>query len=362
MTSESWLDSVKSCLREVDESGRLFPNGKRIEVVFTIEAANLLLLRTEGPGDINEATLPETGLSVPIIQPQKLMAVVRRRTLQILRAHRDAGADLSKYIEQAADLGFVKAKTHLEKGWNCTIQPPLADKGGGEKLTDIGMDGYCPACAIFGAALTQAQFSVASGNMSIGIKTRVHFDPAFATARMIQPETHNKVTEGHISTTGGALFSEIHVMPGTIFIGRVVLNDVTEPELLATLYSLATIEEIGGRSGVYGTIRVRLLGVRCGNHSVSTALELADEIAGQGITKPSEIINHLKKKLQELGFTPLSNEDIIGRVDPSDPDGAIKDLWESSISYIKQLYKLITEELRGGGKQQQRRGKGSKSG
>lgn len=361
MTSESWLDSVKSCLREVDEPGRLFPNGKRIEVVFTVEATNLLLLRTEGPGDINEATLPETGISVPIIQPQKLMAVVRRRMLQILRAHRDAGADLSKYIKEAADLGFEKAKIHLEKGWNCTIQPPLAERGGGERLTDIGMDGYCPSCTIFGAALTQAQFSAASGNMSIGIKSRVHFDPAFAIARMIQPETHNKVTEGHISTTGGALFSEIHVMPGTIFIGRVVLHDVTEPELLATLYSLATIEEIGGRSGVYGTIRVRLLGVRCGNHSVSTALELADEIAGQGIAKPSEIINHLEKKLQDLGFTLLGNEDDTGRVDPSDPEGVIKDLWESSISYVKQLHKLITE-MRSGGQQQGRRGRGSRAG
>lgn len=345
--SNSWLEIVRPCLREIGGSGRLFPNGKRVEVIFTVKAANMLLLRTEGPGDINEATLPETGVSVPVIQPQKLMAVVRRRLLQALRMYRDSGADLKPYIEQAQKLGFRKAEEHLESGWNCTIQPPLALSG--EKSTDIGMDGYCPACTIFGAALTEAQYSKAGGTMSVGIKTRVHFDPAFATSRKVQPETHNKVTEGTISTTGGALFNEIHVMPGTVFVGRVVIHDVTQPELLAVLYSLITTEEIGGRSGVYGTVKIELLGIRCGNYSATTALELADEIASTKSERPSEIIEHLKKKLGELGFKELSNKDVLGTVDPEDKEGVFKDLWESSIDYVKQMDELVGS-LKTGGK------------
>lgn len=337
--SLKWFESVKPCLRRIGEKGRLFPNGKRIEVVFTAKAANLLLLRTEGPGDINEAILPETGVSVPVIQPQKLMAVVRRRFLQALRMYRDSGANLRSFIEKAKELGFKKAKEQLENGWNCTIQPPLAQSG--KKSTDIGMDGYCPACTIFGAALTEAQYSKAGGTMSVGIKTRVHFDPAFATTRKVQPETHNKVTEGTISTTGGALFNEIHVMPGTVFIGRVVLHDVTEPELLAVFYSLITTEEIGGRSGIYGTVKIELHGIRCGAYSATTALELADELAGK--EKPSEIIKALGEKLKALEFKPISNSDILSMVNPAYKDGVFNQLWKSSIDYVEQMDKLISE-------------------
>ena len=342
----SWLESLRPCLREIGEAGRVFPNGKRIEVVFTIKAANLLLLRTEGPGDINEATLPESGISVPVIQPQKLMAVTRRRLLQLLRMYRDAGVDLKPFIEAASRLGFQKAEEHLANGWNCTIQPPLAQRGGG--TTDIGMDGYCPACTIFGAALTEAQYSKAGGTMSVGVKTRVHFDPAFATARSVQPETHNKVTEGVISTTGGALYNEIHVMPGTVFVGRAVLHDVTEPELLAVLYSLATLEEIGGRSGVYGTIEVELKGIRCGNYSITTALDLADEIALAGKEKPSEIGKMLEEKLATLGMETITNDEVTSSVDPSDRDGTFRRLWESSIDFVEQLDAFIVALSRGG--------------
>ena len=338
MSLESILDEVKPCLRSIGEKGRIFPNGKKIEVVFTVKAANMLLLRTEGPGDINEATLPESGISVPVIQPQKLMATVRRRMLQALRLYRDSGADLKSYMEKANELGFKKAKEQLKSGWNCTIQPPLADKK--EKSTDTGMDGYCPACTIFGVALTDAQYSKAS-KMSVGIKTRVHFDPAFATSRQVQPETHNKVTEGLISTTGGALFSDIHVMPGTVFIGRVTLYDITEPELLAVLYSLVTTEEIGGRSGVYGTVKIELLGIRCGAYSVATALDLADKIAGENLKKPSEITSKLNEIITQMGFTQINNNDIYSKVNPEEKNGVFKELWDSSIDLAEQMDKLV---------------------
>jgi len=339
VSSIEWIEAVKPCLREIGEEGRVFPKGKRVEVVFTVKAGNFLLLRTEGPGDINEATLPESGIDVPVIQPQKLMAVVRRRLLQALRAYRDSGADLREFIEKAKKLGFKKAEEHLAKGWNCTIQPPLAQSG--EKMTDVGMDGYCPACTIFGAALTEAQYKEAGGEMSIGIKTRVHFDPAFATTRKILPETHNKVSEGTLSTTGGALYTDIHVMPGTVFIGRVTMHDLTLPELLAVLYSLATIEEIGGRAGVYGTVKVNLLGIRCGDLSVTSALDLADKLAKEGAEKPSVIEEKLEDFLKKQGFKPISNSDVLSLVKVDDKEGVFKELWRSSIDYVEQMHNWV---------------------
>jgi len=351
VSQPEWISSVKPCLRGVGEKGRLFPNGKRVEVVFAVKAVNFLLLRTEGPGDINEATLPKSGISVPVIQPQKIMAVVRRRMLQLLRQYRDSGADLRPFILKAKEMGFRKAEEHLTNGWECTIQPPLAS--GGEKATDLGIDGYCPACTIFGAALTQNQYEEAGGTMSIGLKSRVHFDPAFATTRAIQPETHNKVSEGYASTTGGALFSDVHVMPGTVFMGRVVLHDVTLPELLAVLYSLATTEEIGGRSSIFGGIRMELLGIRCGNYSKTTALELAEEYAGRNVWDLEGVL----KRLNELGFSKLSNEDVTRAVNPIEKDGIFKELWQSSIDYVEQMHGLI-QSMRGEGQ----RGKGRRGG
>ncbi|HEU97923.1 MAG TPA: type I-D CRISPR-associated protein Cas7/Csc2 [Fervidicoccus fontis] len=337
-TDFQW-DILEEYLRKIDEPRRIYPNGKKIEVVFTIKALNMLLLRTEGPGDINEVTLPESKLSVPVIQPQKLMAVVRRRMLHLLRLHRDYGTDLKPYIEKASELGFTKASEHLKSGWNCSIQPPLAE--GGEKATDIGMDGYCPACTIFGVALTSKEWSKISNTMSLGLKTRVHFDPAFAVSRKVQPETHNKVTEGIMSSTGGALFTEIHVLPGTTFVGRVVLHDLTKPELLTTLYSLITSEEIGGRAGIYGTIKIELLGMKGGFYSITSSLDLADEIAKNGKEMPSEVSFYLSNRLKELGFVPLSNQDIIKLVDPKNDKDTFTELWRSSIEFVRQLHDNI---------------------
>jgi CRISPR type I-D-associated protein Csc2 len=342
---KDWLEkkNLKPFLRALEDKQRIFPNGKKIEVVFVIQALNLLLLRTEGAGDINEASLPESGMSVPVIQPQKLMSVTRRRLLQVLRMYRDSCEDsLKEYIDKAKKLSFKKAEEHENNGWNCTIQPPLASKG--EKATDLGMDGYCPACTIFGVTLTSAQLKelkTPRGDISLGLKTRVHFDPAFATSRMIQPETHNKVLEGNIATTGGSLFTEIHVMPGTIFIGRAVMHDLTWPELLAVLYTLSTIEEIGGRAGVYGTIKVELLGIRGGTYTLSSSLELADEVVKSGYKKPTEIVQFIRSKLKELGFHDLSNNEVLGMIDLRCDNGTFKHLWASSLAYVKQVVDLV---------------------
>jgi CRISPR type I-D-associated protein Csc2 len=341
---KNWLEkkNLEPFLRVLEDKQRIFPNGKKIEVVFVIQALNLLLLRTEGPGDINEASLPESGMSVPVIQPQKLMSVTRRRLLQVLRMYRDScGDSLKEYINKAKELGFTKAEEHENNGWNCTIQPPLAQAG--EKATDLGMDGYCPACTIFGVALTSAQLKALSGDMSLGLKTRVHFDPAFATSRMIQPETHNKVLEGNIATTGGSLFTEIHVMPGTIFIGRAVMHDLTWTELLAVLYTLSTIEEIGGRAGVYGTIKVELLGIRGGTYTLLSSLELADEVVKSGYKKPTEIVQFIRSKLRESGFYDLSNNEVLGMIDLQCDNGTFKHLWASSLAYVDQVVKLVNK-------------------
>lgn len=340
--SLEWIESVRPCLRKVGEEDRIYPKAKRVEVVFLVEAANFLLLRTEGPGFINAVTLPETGIEVPVILPEKLQAVTRRKMLHLLREYRDnAPEKVKEFVEKAEALGFTKAKEHSEKGWNCTIQPPIAPSG--EKATDLGMDGYCPACALFGAALTGDNVKVIDRQLSIGIKSRVHFDPAFATKRAIVPATHNKVTEGLISSTGQALYNEVHVEPGTVFVGRVVLTEVTEPELLAFLYTLAQVEEIGGRSAIYGTIRIHIVGVRCGKHSATTALSLAEELAKAGKSNVNDALEYLKGILNNKGFSLTTTEEILGNLENTEPEGLFYQLWKSTIDYDEKWVNWVKE-------------------
>jgi len=336
-----WLTSIKPCLVDT-KSSRIYPNGRRVEVVFVVKTANYILPRTEGQGDINEAELPESKITVPVIQPQKLQGVVRRKLLEILRDYRDSGADLTEYIEKASKLGFVKANEHKKEGWNCTIQPPLASSG--EKATDLGMDGYCPACTLFGVALVSSQWSKLSRNMSEGVRSRVRFDPAFAVARRVTAETHIKVGDGMLTTTGGSLFTEVHVEPGTLFVGRLVLVDVTEAELLATLHSLITVEEIGGRSSVYGTVRTELIGIRCGKYSATTALELADNMAQKfkPDTKLSQLVSELREEVRKMGFKNITNAHVLNLVGEVNKDNKVlKALWDSSMDFIEKSAKHV---------------------
>jgi len=90
------IEGLRSWLRSRGERDRVFAKGKKIEVVFLVEAVNFALFRTEGVGDITLVRLPGTDLEVPVIMPQKLQAVARRKMLELLRAYRDANPNKLK--------------------------------------------------------------------------------------------------------------------------------------------------------------------------------------------------------------------------------------------------------------------------
>ncbi len=363
MLSEDINRSLSRCLRSRNED-RIHPRTPgRIEVVFLVEATNYLLLRTEGAGYETTETLPESGKQVPVIMPQKLHAVMRRRLLQHLREYRNKKPEvIMNYVRKASNLGFKKAKAFMEewkklekeygkewykkpeladKIWNCTIQPPLAE--GGEKSTDLGMDGFCPHCTIFGGAYTQNEIEILGQKkkkVSLGEHSRVHPDPAFALRPGILTATHNKVTEGFLSITGGALYDEVHVLPGTIFIGRLEIAEPTFNELLAILYSLVSVTEIGGRANIYGTVRMYLLGIRCGRRGATTALWLADELVENGKQSKKDAISELQSKLKELGFKQISNEMVIQAVE-NNYDSFFDELWKDALVYSEQVVNWI---------------------
>jgi len=345
----SWLDSLKPCLKDIN-SKRIYSNGRRIEVIYTVKATNFSVLRNNDVADINVSRLIESGLEVPVIMPQKLEGVMRRRMLQIIRDYRDSGADLKRFIEKAAKFQFTKAIEHLENGWECTIQPSLSEKN--EKVTDLGMDGYCPVCTLFGVALVEGLWKVLY-RTSVGIKKRIRFDPAFAVFARYTPLTHIKVSDGSIRITGGSLFTETHVEPGTMFVGRLEIADVTEPELLSLLYTLATTQEIGGGSALYGTIRINLIGIRCGKYGITTAYDLADTLAMKfkGLKDlptytalEAELWNELERLNSEVNarFIRISNRDVLQAVGEIDKNNEVMEkLWESALSFVEEAVEHV---------------------
>jgi CRISPR type I-D-associated protein Csc2 len=358
-------------LRGVNEKGRVFPKNKKVEIVFVVEAVNAILPRTEGVEDITLFKLPGTEYEVPTILPEKLQAVSRRRMLAYLRNHASSNSESLKSIfEQLSNLfvftsknkkvvvRFAKAVKYKDNPaeWNCFIQPPGGDV---TKATDVGMDGFCPACALFGTVITNVnlEFSDEKANKnlfgeSVGVKSRVEFDPAFAISDRsvsVADLTHNKVSDG-VSWTGQSLFTEYHVVPGTVFVGKVTLEDVTEPELKAFLAVLSTIDRLGGRERVFGGVRVHIVGVKGGHYETVSALELARELAkkyGDSLPPVEQVVKDLEEMLEGKGFTSVDTEKFKKLVGESK---LWDELWESTLEYDRQVVERILLIVKGEGK------------
>ena len=354
------LSSLGEWLRKPDEPDRVYTKNKKIEVVFLVEAVNAILPRTEGVEDITLIKLPGTEYEVPVILPEKLQAVARRRMLANLRRFRDkAPGRLKEHLESLVaiykvkvknkeqEVSFIKAKEVVKdnKEWNCFIQPPGGDI---KKATDIGMDGFCPACVLFGTTITNDVLEIYDQSSkknvfgeSVGVKSRVEFDPAFAfldQEKSVAEYTHNKVSDG-VSWTGQSLYEEKHVVPGTVFIGKVALEDVTETELKAFLATLASIDRLGGRERVFGGVRIHLLGIKGGSHEIVSALELSKELArklGDREYPPdvNEIEKLVKPILQSKGFEEINSDDFRKLLDDMN---LWDNLWRDTVEYDRQI-------------------------
>ena len=343
-------------LRNVDEPDRVFTKNKKVEVVFLVEAVNAILSRTEGVEDITLIKIPGTDYEVPAILPEKLQAVARRNMLSYLRSHYEREKkEIDSYLQKLSVVfnkseektggrrakgegedvvGYVKASAFLKSGgWNCFVQPPSGEG------TDVGMDGFCPACALFGTVLDNTKVS-GIGNISVGLKSRVEFDPAIAVSDRkvsVIPLTHNKVSDG-VSWTGQSLFTEYHVAPGTIFVGKATLEDVTAAELNAFLATLLTITRLGGRERLFGGVRVHLVGVRGGSYETVSVLELASKLAssyGERLPSVDEVLKVLKEELRSRGFITELDQEAVKRL--AESDKMWSDLWKSTLIYDKQV-------------------------
>lgn len=342
------LGKVKKYLAERDGSDRLVPKGRVVEVVYIGRVTNFSLFRTEGASTIDTVELPDSKVATPVIMPQKIVAVARRRLTELLRRYAHLSPNNMKNILcRALRLGYTKAVKHLgfsppqgfsysdvnnievidddkvkisykksrqmkssqyscstvsKTNWNCWIQPPL------EQGTDLGMDTFCPACVLFGAVLADSDnvnMKASGGSLNVGIKSRVIPDPAFALYPRYEFKTHQKVAEGTLSTTGLSLYKEPHWIPATLVIGKIAFYDVTEVELLAVLQALVSAYRYGGRQSRFGGLEIYPIAVSAGSYERTSALSLVEALIEEK-KKPLAIAT--KQVLGQLGnsFTPVA--------------------------------------------------------
>lgn len=391
----SGLDSLlKDYLVGRDED-RLLPKARIIEIVYLGVVTNYSLFRTEGASTIDTVELPSKGVSTPVIMPQKITAITRRRLTELLRKYSMAKGNkdqIEDFVRRAIKLGYVKAFQHigisadeLPKGqqleklmsieidesniilqfknnskkefqissdkieWNCWIQPPI------QQGTDLGMDTYCPACVLFGAVLTDADnlfMRASGGSLNIGIKSRVVVDPAFSLYPRYEFKTHQKVGEGTLSTTGMSLYKEPHVIPASLVVGKIALHDVTEAELLAVLISLVSAKRYGGRQTRYGGLEIYPVAISAGAYEKISALELAEQLASEN-KKPlndaiSETLKYLNNKFVSLvtntgnGYKHTFREALLQYLDDTDKFKQLfKELWEDALSFDKSLVERV---------------------
>ncbi len=304
------------------------PRGKVVNVFITIKALEPLLIRTEGQGDIT--TFRIGNVSVPAILNTKMQAMLRRKTLQILRSFYDTDSEVKKHVE-----GLVGGE------WKCMAS---VTAGG----ATVGYCGKCPACMIYG-------FAVQGG--SYNVKSRVEGDVYYATSREEDSTytfTRNAVDEA-LHVTGQALLQERAVKPGTLFVGKIALKNLTINELLLVLYSIVSIDRLGATQTHFGRVEIDIAGIIAGLFEAGSGYEAASKILASSPKDLGDVVKIYKEYIADLGGkTPYSIytvsaglKDMILR--EMDLKRIVMDAWNDANTKLKAIEKLV-----GGGKKGRR--------
>ncbi|BDC17498.1 type I-D CRISPR-associated protein Cas7/Csc2 [Acidianus sp. HS-5] len=328
------------------EKDRIFSKGYKTEVVYAIISKGIPLFRTEGVGDISTVSVivDKESYELPVILPEKIQAKLRRVMLENLRreySNFDQGMK-DKIRETAKSLGYKRT----EGEWNCYIAPPQERTSS----TDIGMCGYCPSCTILGNITDDSMMS--DLNTAYGIKSRVVHDIAFSLVdykKAVMELTHNKVADG-VSYTGQSLYSDLHVSPGVVFIGKSTAYDLTKNEFEVVLDALTKVTRLGGGETKYGSVETRILGVKSSDKETISSYDIMRDIIGKHkgeMVDLEEYINEVKGLLKNNGF-----EEYTYKVNYSEA-------WEDSLDYagkIRDFINVVEGKTGGKGKRKSKGG------
>ncbi|MCH1770475.1 MULTISPECIES: type I-D CRISPR-associated protein Cas7/Csc2 [Metallosphaera] len=314
------------------------PRGRVINVFATIQAEGELIIRHEGGEDITLATIEDK--KYPIILHEKLTSTTRRKMLELLR--RD-------YTHHKKEIDGIRGK---EDDWDCSLRPFSPTKKEEERMG--GLCGECPNCMEFG-------FAVREGG-SFNLKSRIEGDLYIAT----QPEqqsvvvrTFNAVDEVTKTTfiqgegeRTGALFRLSLVREGTIFVGKVVMKDVSPAEFLLALYSLASTSRIGAVTSDFGKISVHIPAIIFSSYEISSGYDLHMRAGIRGLNNLEEINRKINSYLEKFknNHVLVTSEDIAKKVlDELTVNGTIshevvKEAWTNGINFRRGIEKFLGDK------------------
>lgn len=329
-----WLEE-----RKVANEKYSVPRGKTINLFITITAESDLLIRHEGVEDV---TLLQVGRHiVPAILDIKFRAVARRNMLTLLRNAYDRNQKVKSEVDEILK---KVVKDYQEGSWLCAMRPHIKgkkEKGGKLQMQMKGLCGHCPNCLIYGFAVEEeGEFNV---------KSRIEGDAYYGTipsADSVTGRTRNSVDEATY-TTGQALFTERPILPGTIFVGKIAMHDLTPSEFLLTLFSIATTSRIGARQTCNGKIRIDIPAIILSNHEKGSGYELCKQILSKGYEKPSleEVIQEVNDYAQKVGrnsivITSRDLSDRLRTLPLDDVDEVIIGAWKD-VAIMEESIKLM---------------------
>jgi len=319
------------------EESSVKPIAKYITIYWVGRSADRMILRTEGEDDI---ILSQVGNeAVPTIIFRKLKAVYLREFMKLAR---------SQWVKYSST---IKEKVGYDQNYDfltaCSIAVGIAGEGKGALH---GRCMKCPVDVLMGATSAGALYNLVS---------RFVGDSAYALTPSTERRTGSSVDEVVYTTimirekmseqerrTGG-LFAETFVEPNTIFVGKIVLNMISPPELLYVLWMLHRITRVGARTSIWGTLEVHPVALIGDFFEIGTALEVAEKLQGKRDLSEVKtgVVEYLKSEAKFSSSSKVVEftNDLISKVKDVNPleEELVVELWKNAKNYVDGVMKYI---------------------
>ena len=324
------------------EESSVKPIAKYITIYWIGRSADRMILRTEGEDDIILSRIGNE--AVPTIIFRKLKAVYLREFMKLAR---------SQWVKYSST---IKEKSGYDQNYDfltaCSIAVGIAGEGKG---TLHGRCMKCPVDVLMGAT---------TGKREIGYNLVSRFvgDSAYALSSSFERRTGNSVDEITYTTimiregmseeekrTGG-LYPETFVEPNTIFVGKIVLNMISPPELLYVLWMLHRITRVGARTSIWGTLEVHPVALIGDFFEVGTALEAAEKLQGKRDLEEVKkgVIEYLEAeaKFATSSKVIVFTKDIVRRIKETNifDESLAVELWKNANNYVKGLQEYLKKK------------------
>jgi len=331
--------------REKPDPYNAIPKGRVANVFVILEAVSKLIIRQEQETTDVTVIPSQHGFNLPaILNPKFQSGAVRRQLLAMLHEWFDRKG--AEYVKILKEYGYSSDR------YTCVMRPYMKRGEAEKKRIPEGFEGYCgecPNCLIFGYAVQEgAGYNVKSRVEGDLYVASVPSEKVISTTTFIAVDDIGKTTyrpEAPETQRTGALYQFTLIEPGTLFVGKIAVKDVTCAELLLVLTALARTTRVGGRVTHFGEIKVHIPAILFSKFEIGSGYEIANSIVGKhGGEKVSleTVLNELGQyvtKFENLGTLVQDRglADKLRALTEQETDAIILEAWKDTLVYKKSL-------------------------